>query len=89
MFVAGKNCPVKLIYLFNRLRAKRLIGLLSVPRTFLSQFIKHIEDPPECLQFFFSCMHVSVFIIQLTDPSTSFRMTVRHKVNNYIKNSYL
>ena len=75
VFVACQDGSVELIYLFYRLRTKRLIGLLAVPRAFFPKFVKDVQNSSECLQFFFSCMHVCVFCnsINRSFDSTSFR----------------
>ena len=56
------------IDLFNSLRTQRLVCLLPVPWTFLSQFIKHIQNPSERFQLFFSCMH-NLYCFSCKDPS--------------------
>ena len=47
---------------FNGVRAQALVGLLAVPRAFHPQLVQHIEQSPESLQFFFSCMwHIGMY----------------------------
>ena len=47
----------KLETLLYRIWAQRLVGLLGVPRTFLTQSVHHIKQASKSLQLFFSCAH--------------------------------
>ena len=47
----------ELVDLLQGLGAKRLVCLLPVPWTFLSQFIKDVKNASESLKLLFSCMH--------------------------------
>ena len=49
VFIACENGSIEFIHLFNGLRAKRLVGLLTVPRTFFPQFIEDVQNASECL----------------------------------------
>ena len=51
--------------LFYRVRTEALIRLLAVPRTFLPQVVKHVEQTPESRHLLFSCMtHLLFFSLQ-------------------------
>ena len=52
----------QLVCLFYGIGAQRLIGLLSVPRTFLAQLVQNVQQPAESLHFFFSCMHCLFYV---------------------------
>ena len=63
MLIACQDGSVELVHFFNSLRTERLIGLLPVPWAFLPKFVQHIQNPSECLHFFFSSMHNAKVVI--------------------------
>jgi len=46
------------IRLLDGIRPQAFVRLLPVPRTFHSQFVKHVQQTAERLHLFFSCMHI-------------------------------
>ena len=55
--VAAHERVAEFISFFNRIGAQAFVGLLTVPRAFLSQFVEHVEQPAESFKFFFACVH--------------------------------
>ena len=49
------------IRLFYGIRPQALVGLLTVPRTFLTEFIQYIQEASECFHLFFSGMHIEYY----------------------------
>ena len=57
LYVVLYQGVAQLVGFFYRVHSQAFVGLLTVPRTLLSQFVQHVEHPPECGHLFFFCMH--------------------------------
>ena len=60
--VVAKQCIAQFKGLLDCIGTQALVGLLVVPRTFLAQFVEHIQQTAKRLHFFFFRMHFLLYI---------------------------